>query len=119
MTRGNARALGRLRVSSEEPLVWLDPYQAPVALLEHRVVAALARGPVAMAELVERLATAEVYRERWYGVWSLEVGAQALPALRAELRVALEALDGRLIAVETPCSHRVAAFASWQLALCA
>ncbi|HEY8742771.1 MAG TPA: hypothetical protein VIU62_06715, partial [Chloroflexota bacterium] len=60
-----------------------------------------------------------VYQGRQAGDWSLEVGAQALPVLRAEAQQALAGLDGSQIAIETPPPLRAAAFASWQLQLCA
>lgn len=102
-----------------EPLVWLDPYHSPGTLLEHRIFAILGGGPLPLASLIEHLAEAEVYDDHWNGVWSLEVGAQALPVLRAALRQDLAALDGGQIAIETPPSWRAAAVASWQLLLCA
>jgi hypothetical protein len=79
----------------------------------------LAGGPLPLPEAVERLAEAEVFSGQSAGLWSLEVGAQALPALRAEAYQALADLNGRQIAIETPPPVRAAAFASWQLQLCA
>jgi hypothetical protein len=104
---------------SAEPLVWLDPYHQPLSPLERRLYALLAGGPLPLPETVERLAEAEVYAGRRDGVWSLDVGAQALPALRADVYQALADLDGHQIAIETPPPLRAAAFASWQLQLCA
>jgi hypothetical protein len=104
---------------SAEPLVWLDPYHQPLSPLERRLYALLAGGPLPLPETVERLAEAEVYACRRQGVWSLDIGAQALPALRADVYQALADLDGHQIAIETPPPLRAAAFASWQLQLCA
>ncbi|MGI8914482.1 MAG: hypothetical protein ACR2JY_11995 [Chloroflexota bacterium] len=109
----------RFPALSVEPLIWLDPYHQPLSLLEQRLYALLAGGPLPLQETVERLAEAEVYAGCREGVWSLEVGAQALPVLRADVRQALVALDGCQIAIETPPPLRAAAFASWQLQLCA
>jgi len=104
---------------SAEPLIWLDPYHQPQSPLEQQLYLLLAAGPMSLPEAVERLAEAEVFAGRQAGCWSLEVGAQALPALRADVHQALAALDGCQIAIETPPPLRAAAFASWQLQLCA
>ncbi len=104
---------------SVAPLIWLDPYHQPQSLLERQLYALLAAGPLPLPEAVERLAEAEVFAGRQAGCWSLEVGAQALPALRAQVRQALTDLDGCQIAIETPPPLRAAALASWQLQLCA
>lgn len=104
---------------SAEPLIWLDPYHQPQSPLEQQLYALLAAGPRSLTDTVERLAEAEVYAGRQAGCWSLEVGAQALPVLRSQVRQALTALDGCQIAIETPPPVRAAAFASWQLQLCA
>lgn len=118
-TRRTGRQPAVLAVLPSEPLVWLDPYHSPSTPLDHRLVSLLGGGPLPLADLVEHLAEAEVYADHWNGIWSLEVGAQALPVLRAEVRQRLVALDGAQIAIETPPSLRAAAFASWQLLLCA
>jgi hypothetical protein len=104
---------------SAQPLIWLDPYHQPQSPLEQQLYALLAAGPLPLPEAVERLAEAEVYAGRQAGCWSLEIGAQALPVLRSQLRQALADLDGRQIAIETPPPLRAAAFASWQLQLSA
>lgn len=104
---------------SIEPLIWLDPYHQPHSLLEKQLYALLAAGPLPLPDAVERLAEAEVYAGRREGCWSLEVGAQALPALRSQVRQALTDLDGGQIAIETAPLVRAAAFASWQLQLSA
>ena len=91
----------------------------PLSALEQRLYALLAGGPLPLPETVERLAEGAVYQGRRSGDWSLEVGAQALPVLRAEVRQALASLDGSQIAIETPPPLRAAAAASWQLQLCA
>lgn len=114
-----SRYLSALGTMSAEPLVWLDPYHQPGSLLEQQIYTLLAAGPKPLPEVVERLAEAEVYQGRRQGVWSLEIGAQALPALRSDVRRMLAALDGSQIAIETPPPLRAAAFASWQLQLCA
>jgi hypothetical protein len=98
-----------------EPIVWLNPYQPPVTLLERRVYSVLAGGPLYLRDVVERLAEAAVYEHYAHGVWSLEVGAQALPVLRQEARSALLALDGGQIAIETSPQVRAAANALWEL----
>ena len=104
---------------SVDPLIWLDPYHQPHSSLEKQLYALLAAGPLPLPDAVERLAEAEVYAGRRAGCWSLEVGAQALPALRSQVRQALTDLDGGQIAIETPPPVRAAAFASWQLQLSA
>ena len=106
--------LFRPRVATE-PIVWLNPYQPPVTVLERRVYSLLAGGPLSFRDLVERLAEASVYEQHMRGVWSLEVGAQALPVLRQEARAAVLALDGGQVAIETPPQVRAAANALWEL----
>ena len=118
-THPGSDQLNRLAVLRAEPLVWLDPYHQPLSALEQRLYALLAGGPLPLQEAVERLAESEVHQGRRAGDWSLEVGAQALPVLRAEAQQALAGLDGSQIAIETPPPLRAAAFASWQLQLCA
>lgn len=85
-----------------EPLVWLDPFYAPRSLFEERVAAALGRGPVALPALVERLSVDAALDAAEDGVWSLDVGAEALPALRADVQQSLRALDGAEIAITHP-----------------
>lgn len=104
---------------ASEPLVWPDPYHQPLSLLEQRLYALMAGGPLPLQETVERLAEGEVPQGRRDGNWSLEVGAQALPVLRAEVQQALAGLDGSQIAIEALPPLRAAALASWQLQLCA
>ncbi|HEV7216775.1 MAG TPA: hypothetical protein VGP33_16835 [Chloroflexota bacterium] len=104
---------------SAQPLIWLNPYHQPQSPLEQQLYSLLAAGPLPLPEAVERLAEAEVYAGRQAGSWSLEVGAQALPVLRSQLRQALADIDGHQIAIETAPPLRAAAFVSWQLQLCA
>jgi hypothetical protein len=102
-----------------QPLVWLNPFEQPVSPLEQTVFVLLAGGPLPLDDLVERLAETNVYREWHRGVWTLEIGAQALPVVRIAAKAALRRLDGGMIAIATAPGIRSQAEASWQLQLCA
>lgn len=85
-----------------ESLVWLDPFYAPGSPFEERVADALGRGPVALPALVERLSVDAAVDAARDGVWPLDVGAEALPALRGEVTQRLRALDGGEISITRP-----------------